>query len=416
MHFGLSNDNVVHESFVPCHDVMESSSHRMSHGAYGSMPTARPAHAGATTTPTQPLSPEPQSPGRKSSRIPVSPRRLSDFEIGRPPPAIRRSYSQATEPTQPQHSRAGTPAATTAHTTSATTTTPPRLRRHRSAPNISGSNVAMLSPPQLDGTGAKQPAHPQPTFLTPVQPLSIPPMDAHARADLDASLAEPPLPARPRSLARRTQMHPDPDTLAPRPIANASTHPVTRTVTAITNGKRCPICDQTTRSKQDLLKHIRSTHMMGQLAEIQTMREAGIPVCQRCGVFVVGGLTKTHEDECKYHYDGSAHKALLDKLTVATLQWAKLPLQALEHQLTALTWPRTTSSAPAHVHLPRASQFKVAIATVLSKVAQLCENPPYINAGHKLLLWLPRLILTASPTAKLPSDMDKLAASRLLML
>ena len=211
-------------------------------------------------------------------------------------------------------------------------------------------------------------------------------------------------------------MHPDPDTLAPRPIANASTHPVTRTVTAITNGKRCPICDQTTRSKQDLLKHIRSTHMMGQLAEIQTMREAGIPVCQRCGVFVVGGLTKTHEDECKYHYDGSAHKALLDKLTVATLQWAKLPLQALEHQLTALTWPRTTSSAPAHVHLPRASQFKVAIATVLSKVAQLCENPPYINAGHKLLLWLPRLILTASPTAKLPSDMDELAASRLLML
>ena len=410
MHFGLSNGNVVHESFVPCHDVMESSAHCMSHGAYGSMPTARPAHAGATTTPTQPPSQEPPSPGRKSSRTPVSPRRLADFVSGRPPPVVRRSHSQATEPMQPQPARAVTPVVTTAHTTSATTATPPRLRRHRSAPDITGSNAAVLSPPQLDGTGSKQAAYP-PAYRT-----SLPAADCLFQDSpfMDALQAPASNVLSPSTGTHRT---PTPPVSMPHPDhARGDVQPAPAASQAQWPASHCAACNLDFNSTNACTRHMTSMHMQGALVDVEALTKAGVPRCLRCCCFLVDVRADTHERVCAASYAAFPKKRILDALTKSCTAWLEIPEATVLSSLDQLDWPPLHCSWPSHAHLPRASQYRQALAVVLSRVARWADDPASRSTAFKLLQWMPRWLLTALPTARSPRAMDNLAASRLAML
>ncbi len=62
--------------------------------------------------------------------------------------------------------------------------------------------------------------------------------------------------------------------------------------------------------------------------------------------------------------------------------------------------------------------MKVALASVLSRIAELCAHSGDDGSVQalKLLAWVPRWVLSASPTAKKPEDMDQLAVARMILV
>ncbi len=181
---------------------------------------------------------------------------------------------------------------------------------------------------------------------------------------------------------------------------------------------RCSACGHKCKSKHGKTIHIRTTHMLGQLADPATMNLAGVPSCHRCGTYIVSGKASTHKDNCRYHYDSSDQQDSLNRLTAVIRKWMNTTQQVLTTTLSKIPWPDTSLNAPAHVHLPRASQMKMAMASVLSSITDLCAHGvgDCTVQALKLLAWLPCWVLTASPTAKKPAEMDQLAVARMILV
>ena len=255
------------------------------------------------------------------------------------------------------------------------------------------------------------------TSFSPARATHIPPMGADHLQHFNAQLGVPGRPATPREPARLSSLHPPTDD--PRmPPTRGSRDMGARTSSTVASAFSCSACGHVCRSRYEKTVHIRTSHMLGQVADPVTMKMAGVLTCQRCGTYIVGGKASTHEDNCRYQYDGSDHQDLLDRLTASTKKWMNIPQQVLTLTLSKVPWPDISMTAPAHIHLPRSSQMKVAMASVLSRIADLCAHGAGDSMGHalKLLAWLPRWVLTASPTAKKPADMDQLAVARMTLV
>lgn len=140
--------------------------------------------------------------------------------------------------------------------------------------------------------------------------------------------------------------------------------------------------------------------MMGTMADAAEMIKAKVPRCHRCGTFLVECSPKKNEDECRNNYDGSDIRANLDLLPTATQTWINARMDSTLTRRNSTPWPKIANTVPSINHLPRATQFRLALATVLSKVALWSKHSSYRETAIKILTWLPRLVLTASPTAR----------------
>ena len=375
-----------------------------------------------------PLSPSRRQPAR-GAQLPV---RLSDYQVQTPTPSPARTGSIGPRP--------------------------PSLRRTNSAPAQPASLAPLLPPPQLTALTSRSLSSDKPTRsmaslsthvnhkgvahslfkaindvpVSPSEPTAprtpattfsparvsyIPPMGTDHLEHFNALLGSPGRPAPPRQPPRLSSLHPPtddpgrPHTRENRPAGVGVSNTNASTFT-------CGACAHVCRSRHDKTEHIRTTHMLGQLADPATMKMAGVPACQRCGTYIVSGKPSTHEDNCRYQYDGSEHQGSLDRLTSVMRKWMELTQERMICALSIIPWPDASLRAPAHIHLPRASQMKTAMACVLSRIADLCaqRSPDYTAQALKLLAWLPRWVLTASPTAKTPAEMDQLAVARMILV